>query len=153
MLYRSKLMLEEEAETLVCHCTMLPNPTHGPINTTPIVQKPSSRLFPGLTYTFAFVYPSPVIGSRSLKHETGGKSLPSANSYPLSSPICHIPPCPLITARCFSTASFASKNLSTQFRIQGSSFLSKLLDEMPPVTHFFQQMSVSSWTAGSEERR
>ena len=44
-----------------------------------------------------------------------------------------------------------SKNLSTQFCIHGSSFLSKLLDEIPPVTHFFQHVSVSSCTARKEK--
>ena len=77
---------------------------------------------------------------------------------PPPTPFCpihhpHIPPCPRMALKCFSTASFASKNLSTQFCMHGSSFLSRLLDEMPPVTHFFQHMSVSSWTAGRETGR
>lgn len=56
--------------------------------------------------------------------------------------IPHTPPCPLISSKCFSTASFASKNLSTQFCVQLSSVLSNVPLEIPFVTHFVQQISV-----------
>ena len=96
------------------------------------------------------LYPTPITcPNRSNTHGFGNNCLPAANSHPLVFPTRtpHIPPCPLNALRCFSKASLVSKNLSTQFCIHGSSFLSKLLDEMPPVTHFFQHVSVSSCTA------
>lgn len=53
----------------------------------------------------------------------------------------------LIESKCFITVKFASKNRSTQFCAQASSFLSSFPLRTVPVTHFFQQMSVREWTA------
>ena len=109
-----------------------------------IVQTPS---MPSLA-TLVLLY---ILLIRTSTQAFDSQSLWFAHPSPFSSPSAHIPPCSLITLRCFSTASLASKNLSTQFCIHDPSFLSKPLDEMLPVTHFFQQMSVSSWTARHEK--
>lgn len=126
----------------------------------PIVQNPSMPCLslPALVFFGNAVYPTattpPQIvqttktpGFDSERPCPTATATPTPTPYPSPQPSTHIPPCPLMTLRCFSTASFASKNLSTQFCMHGSSFLSKPLDEMAPVTHFFQQMSVSSCTA------
>lgn len=137
-------------------------PSHYPSQRPTQVQKP-----PHLSYTshlcdvYPLLYPTPITcPNRSNTHGFGNNSLPAANnslpaanSHPLLFPTRtpHIPPCPLNALRCFSKASLVSKNRSTQFCIHGSSFLSKLLDEIPPVTHFFQHVSVSSCTARKEK--
>ena len=96
----------------------------------------------------SFIYPAQIIcpQSRSRRYTHRFRQPPHKSTLFST----HIPPCPLITLRCFSTASLASRNRSTQFCTHGSSRRSRLLDEMFPVTHFFQQMSVSSCTAGGE---
>lgn len=60
---------------------------------------------------------------------------------------------PLISSKCFNTAVFASKNLSTQFCVQLSSLLLSLPPEMPPVIHLVQQMSVRLWIASVSSLR
>lgn len=54
---------------------------------------------------------------------------------------------PLICSKCFKTAVFASKNRSTQFVVQLSSFPLNFPFEIPPVMHFVQQISVRLWIA------
>ncbi len=54
---------------------------------------------------------------------------------------------PLIRSKCFNTAVFASKNLSTQLAAQLSSFPLIFPLDIPPVMHFVQQMSVRLWIA------
>ena len=81
-------------------------------------------------------------------HHTASFFIPSSSktrSLPRSlepRPSTYTAPCPRILLKCFKTASFASKNLSTQFCVHDSSFRSNLPDEILPVTHFVQQMSV-----------
>jgi hypothetical protein len=55
--------------------------------------------------------------------------------------------CPRRVSRCFMTAKLASIHLSTQFWAQASSVESSRFDEIFPVTHFFQQVFASEWTA------
>ena len=54
---------------------------------------------------------------------------------------------PLICSKCFNTAIFASKNLSTQFVVQLSSLPLSLPLDILPVMHFVQHMSVRLWIA------
>lgn len=70
--------------------------------------------------------------------------------FPLSFNHC-IPPCALKVFKWLITATLESKNLSTQFIVQLSSFLSSFALRMEPVMHFFQQTSVREWTAIGEE--
>lgn len=48
----------------------------------------------------------------------------------------------LIASNCFSTKLFASMNRSTQFCMQGSSYLSSLPDEILEAIHFLKHISV-----------
>lgn len=154
------MLPEEEKTTMPSHYASQ-GPTRAENATTSIVQKPSMLVYPSI---FTFVYPTPTTSPRNRSHTLGPRQHFSAYHQPLLFSflvlsfllfprIPHIPPCPLIALRCFNTASLASKNLSTQFCIHGSSFLSKPLDEMLPVIHFFQHKSVSSCTATSKMSR
>lgn len=95
---------------------------------------------------------------QNLVYFSNSVSSPSiSNSFitPLSSPrpgfatsrSPHIPPCPLKSFKCLNTASFASKKRSTQFCMHPSSAFSNFPDDILPVTHFVQQMSVRLCTA------
>lgn len=156
----------QKKRRLPCRPIMLPKAQHVP------------RMQPHLSYKnhlcqsihpflLLYILPQPQVLEIVVIHwGPGNTSPPTTNpycqpllfsflvlSFLLFPRIPHIPPCPLIALRCFNTASLASKNLSTQFCIHGSSFLSKPLDEMLPVIHFFQHKSVSSCTATSKMSR
>lgn len=60
---------------------------------------------------------------------------------------------PLICSKCFSTAVFASRNLSTQFCVHVSSLELSLPPEMPPVMHFVQHVSVRLWIAVDQRKK
>jgi hypothetical protein len=53
----------------------------------------------------------------------------------------------LIASNCFNMRLFASMNLSTQFCMQGSSYLSSLPDDGLEVIHLRKHMSVREWIA------
>lgn len=59
----------------------------------------------------------------------------------------------LIASRCLITAIFPSRKRSTQFCAHDSSPFSSFPLRIDPVTHFFQQMSVSEWTAISPKSK
>jgi hypothetical protein len=53
----------------------------------------------------------------------------------------------LIDSNCFKMRLFASMKRSTQFAMQGSSYLSSLGEEIFEVMHLRKHMSVKEWTA------